>query len=256
MRVTGALSCALHRAREIHRRHLVEILAAAERPEEEFHRRTPVTQILRQRLHAAHVGFSARGILDRAVRAHDGGEIILHFAFARVALADAQLLPRRRRIDLEAARREPRQRIDLRDMQPVRAAIIRNAEGGGVGETAPADSVVRLEQDVTPTRGRHFARRSDAGRARADDRDVDLARGRDGAKRGPRGNRRRARDEIATIERHGFRIISAPPHCPIKRGTAKDLSPARARHCLFVHRAREPKCNAGLLNCVSKARRG
>ena len=125
MRVTGVASCtgrlgaelrqqraealaaervdvALDRAREIHRRDLVEILAAAERPEHELDRRPPVAEILRQRLLQLDVGLAARGILDRAVRAHECGEKILQLAFARVAPADAQLLARRRRIDVEA----------------------------------------------------------------------------------------------------------------------------------------------------------
>ena len=206
----------------------------------------PVAEILRQRLRAGDVALAARRILDRAVRAHDRGEIVLHLAFARVAPADAQLLPRRRRIDVEpgAARRELRHRIDVRHVQPVRAAIVRHAEGAGVGDAAPADAVARLDQREAPARRRDLARRSNARRAGADDRDVDLARGRHRAERRRGGERRRAGEKDAPIEcRHGFQIVV--PRRNIARSAAfanvrGSRCCARAQHrpqyCVFVHR--------------------
>ncbi len=137
--------------------------AAAERPEHEFHRRAPVAQILRQRLHAGDIGLAARGILDGAVRAHDGGEIVLHLAFARVAPADAQLLSGRRRIEIEpGAHRELRHRIDVRHVHPMRAAIERHAEDAVVGDAASADMVARLDQREAPPGRRELSRRSNA----------------------------------------------------------------------------------------------
>jgi hypothetical protein len=96
------IDVAFERARKIHRRNIFEVLAATERAEHEFDSGPPVAEIFRQNLRAGHICFSARSILDRAVRLHDSGEIILHLAFARVALDHPQLLPRRRRVDLKA----------------------------------------------------------------------------------------------------------------------------------------------------------
>src|SRR5205085_9125019 len=110
-------------------------------------RRAPLAQILRQRLAAGDVDLAARGLLDRAVRAHDGREIFLHLAFARVALSDAQLLARRRRIDVEpGACAKLRHRVDVGHVDPVRAAIERHAERAALGDAAPADLVARLDQ--------------------------------------------------------------------------------------------------------------
>jgi hypothetical protein len=144
------------------------------------------------------------------IGAHDCGEIVLHLAFARIAPRDAQLLARRRRIDIEPrdAGREPGQRIDVRHVQPVRATIVWHPEGGGIGEAAPADAVAGLEQDVAPPSRGDFARCINSGGARPDDRHIGLARGRDGAERRPGGDRCRARDKSAPIERHGFRMIA------------------------------------------------
>ena len=80
-------------------------------------------------LGAVDVGPAARGFGDRAIGAHERGEIILELAFARVAPADAHALAGRRRIDVEpGARRELGQRIDVGHVDPVRAAIERHAE--------------------------------------------------------------------------------------------------------------------------------
>ncbi len=140
-----SVDVALGRFREIHRRDLAQILAAAERPEKEFDRRLQVAKILRQRLQAGHVDLAARGILDRAVAAHERGQKILELALARIAAADAQPLPRRGRIDIEpGGERELRDRIDVRHVDPVRAEIDRHAEKARIGEAAPAGAARRL----------------------------------------------------------------------------------------------------------------
>ena len=234
---------ALERAREIHRRDFIEALAAGERPEHEFDRGPPVAQILRQRLHAGDIGLAARRLLDRAVRAHQRREIVLHLAFARVALSDAQLLPRRRRIDVEpGARREPRHRIDVGNAHPVRAAIERHAEGARIGDAAPADAIARLDQREAPARGRDLSRRRNARRARADDRHIGFARGRGRAerRRGAKGGC--AREKISPTDEHGFQIVSAARHCLINQRLAIACA------LRFVHRVREPKRNGSLLD--------
>ena len=89
------------------------------------------------------------------------GQKILKLAFARVAPADAHLLARRRRIDFDAARgAELRHRIEIGHVDPVRAAVVRHAEGARIGDAAAADMVGRF--DAARTAGRR--RRSGARR--------------------------------------------------------------------------------------------
>ena len=89
----------------------------------------PIAEIVRHRLLARHIGL-ARDVGDGARGAHLGGEKILELAFARIAPADAHLLARRRRIDVDAAaRRELGQRVDVGQVDPMRAAVERHAEG-------------------------------------------------------------------------------------------------------------------------------
>ena len=124
---------------------------------------------------AIDVGLAAHRVADRAIGAHDRRQIILKLALARVAPADADALAGRRRIDVEAgARRELGQRIAVRRVNPVRAAVERHAEAARIGETAPADAAGRLDQGETTSSRRQPPRRGDPGRARADDDHVDV----------------------------------------------------------------------------------
>ena len=193
---------ALERAGEIHRRDLrrdscrSRTARARTRPPAASRRDPSAAPACRN------VGLAARGILDRAVRAHDRGEIILHLAFARVAPRDAQLLPRRRRIDVEPGARGASFATGL--MSGMCSQCAPRSYGTpkvrGLGDAAPADAVARLEQREAPARRRDLARRRNSRRARADDRHVGLARGRDRAERRRGGKRRRARDESASID--------------------------------------------------------
>ena len=74
-------------------------------------------------------------------------QIILKLALARVAPADADALAGRRRIDLEPGRRRKLgQRIAVRTVNEVRAAIEGTPKLRVLGETAAADLVRRLDQ--------------------------------------------------------------------------------------------------------------
>src|SRR6266516_4090450 len=83
---------ALRRSGDIHRGYLVEIFAARERPQHEFHGRAPVAKVLRQRLRAGDIGPATRSVVDGAIAAHEIRQEILHFPFPRVAQPDAQPL--------------------------------------------------------------------------------------------------------------------------------------------------------------------
>src|SRR6185295_11991811 len=86
-----------------------------------------------------------------------------------VALSDAQLLARRRRIDVEpAACAEFRDRIDVRHVDPVRTAIERHAKRAALGDAAPADLVARLDQHEALAGRRDPAGGGDSGRAGAE----------------------------------------------------------------------------------------
>ena len=73
-------------------------------------------------------------------------------------------------------------------MHPVRAAIVWHAEDAVVGDATAAGMIARLDQREPPPGRRDLSRRSNAGRARADDRDVGFARARDRAERRRGGN--------------------------------------------------------------------
>src|SRR5438132_1081891 len=86
---------ALRRSGDIRRGYLVEIFAASEGSQHEFHGRTPVAKVLRQRLRAGDIGPAARSVVDGAIAAHEIRQEILHLPFPRVAPRDAQPLARR-----------------------------------------------------------------------------------------------------------------------------------------------------------------
>ncbi len=180
-------SVAVARAAEIHGRNLAEILRAVVGAERELDGGPPIAEVARQRACAIDVALAAHRIRDRAIGAHRCGEIILKLAFARVAPADADALAGRRRIDLEPGpRREPGQRIAVRIVDEMRAAVEGNAEALRFREAAPADPVRRLDQREASPGGRQPARRRDPRRAGADDDAIHLARARDPRRCGAR----------------------------------------------------------------------
>ena len=127
---------------QIHHGNLVEILRAVVRPQSKFHRRPPFAEIARQSAGAVDVAPAARRVRDRAIGPHRGGQIILKLAFARVAPADPDTLRGRRRIDVKAgAGGEPGQRIAVRVVNQMRAAVERHAKAFGVRDAAPANAV-------------------------------------------------------------------------------------------------------------------
>ena len=205
---------ALARAREIHHRQFAEVLAAAERPEEELDRRLPVAEILRHRLRAGDVGLAARGILDRAVRAHQHGERIPR-ARPRAhcggrSASSGRAAPDRCSSPVRGASLATR--IEVRRVQPVRAEIERHAEGRGVGDAAAADAVGRLEQHrracrrldaVARRRCRRRRRRRSPHRFRP--RSAGVPHGGSDAAPAPSGEKRPAGDQ-----RHGYRKLCAP----------------------------------------------
>ena len=154
-------------------------------------------------LSARDVGLAARRGRDRGVGAHEARQEILELALARKTPADPHALAGRRRIDLDAAwAPEPDQRIDVGGMDPMRAAIERDAERLGVGDAAAADVAGRLEHDeAQPARGGKPPRRRDAGGAGTHHDDIDRA----GFRRlgRPRGRRRRARRAERRPRAHG-----------------------------------------------------
>ena len=105
-------------------------------------------------------------------------------------------------MSMPARDRELRHRIDVRHVDPVRAAIERHAECRRVGDAAPADAVARLDQRKSPLAGGDAARRGDAGRARADDHHIDIAGRRNRAKRRRRHGSGRSGQKGAAAERH------------------------------------------------------
>jgi hypothetical protein len=127
-------------ARALSMRRILQILAGGVGAEHEFRGPRPVAEILRQRRGAGHIGLAARGVVDGAVGAHQGGEKFLGFAGPRVAAADPDFLARRRRRDIEpGAARQLDHRVGVGIVHPARAAIERHLECRGVGEAAAAD---------------------------------------------------------------------------------------------------------------------
>jgi hypothetical protein len=150
----------------------------------------PVAEIARHRLLGRNVKL-ARSVVDRARGAHLGGEKILELAFAGKAAADPHLLALRRRIDVDAARRGGSgQRIEVGQVNPVRAAIEWHAEALGVGDAAAADMIAGFDHDVMTAGGGEFSRGGDAGRSGTDNDDLDRAGRRRG---GAEGRTRRER---------------------------------------------------------------
>ena len=170
------IDVALQRAREIQRRNLVQILAAAIGTERELDGLLPVTEILRQRLRTGNVTL-ARGLIDGAMSADLRRKIILHFAFAGIAAADPHLLARRRAVNVDAHRRRLLDhRIEIRHVDPVRATVERHTKGLGIGDTASADVIARLNQRELAARRSDTPRRGDTRSACANDDDIDFAR--------------------------------------------------------------------------------
>ena len=235
------IGVALGGAGEIHCRDLGEVLGAPERAEHEFDRRSPVAEIVGQRLRARDVAL-ARGIGDGAIGAHPQGEEILDLALARVAPADAHLLALRRRIDLDAAaRRELGDRIEVGRMNPMRAAVIGHAESARVGDAAPADMVGRLDQHELAPGGGDFTRGRDTCRTGSDDDHVDAGQGRgDGAERRAcrqRGRGRRGGEERAAAQsQHGFQMPVVGRTLPEGRAARKRAGDSR--HLVLVVRRR------------------
>ena len=81
------------RARLVDRGYVLHILAGGVGAEQEFRGPPPVAKVLGQRGGAGHITL-ARGVVDGAVGAHQGGEKLLGFAGPRVAAADADFLTR------------------------------------------------------------------------------------------------------------------------------------------------------------------
>src|SRR5262249_47766093 len=93
----------------------------------------------------------ARRLENRGIGAHEHGEIVLHLAFAREAPPDAHALAWRRRIDIEPGLgHELCDRIDVRHVDPVGAAIIRHPECLGVGDASTAHFRGRLDDRDPP----------------------------------------------------------------------------------------------------------
>ena len=172
---------ALLRADLVDRGKLLQILPRRIGAEQEFHRRGPVAEILRQDGSAGHIGPAARGIVDGAVGAHQGGQQFLDLAGAGVAAADTDFLPKRRRTDLQPrGAREFYYRVGVGIMDPARAAVERHVEGRGVGDATPADLAGGFQHNHLAVRSQDAPRRRDAGRPRADHDNVSLARQRRG----------------------------------------------------------------------------
>jgi hypothetical protein len=69
-----------------------------------------------------------------------------------------------------------RHRVDVRHVDPVRAAIVRDPEGARVGQAAAADALLRLDDEHATPGVTQASRGRDAGRARAHDQHVHKAR--------------------------------------------------------------------------------
>ena len=106
---------------------------------------------------------------------------ILRFARACIAPADANLLARRCRRDVEAVdARQFHQRIAVGIVERAGAAIERRAEQRGIGAAASADPRSRLDHHDAASGSRDTPRRRKTRRPRADHDNVILARQRRG----------------------------------------------------------------------------
>ncbi len=118
----------------------------------------------------------ARSVVDGAIAAHEIRQEILHFPFPRVAQPDAQPLARRGGVEVEPGlRHELRQRVDVGHVNPMRPAVIGDAERARVGETAPTHAVGRLEEHKLAPRCSDATCGGDASGASAGDDNIDAA---------------------------------------------------------------------------------
>jgi hypothetical protein len=85
--------------------------------------------------------------------------------------------------------------------------------------------IARLDQREAPTGSGYLSRRSDSCRTDANDRHIGVARGRDRAERRRCRKGGRARDETSPTNEHGFQIVSASRHCPMKHAPAIGSAP-------------------------------
>ena len=132
-------------------------------------------------------------------------------------------------------------------MDPVRAAIERHAESARVGDAAAADMVGGLDQREAPARGGNPARGGDAGRAGADDDDVDR---RQACVTAPRAGRAASAAEAARNERRLSRgmvsgCLKARADCTKQASRANVTVDEFSRSSIlrYVGTAREPNRN-------------
>jgi hypothetical protein len=112
-----------------------------------------IRSIVRQRACGGHVRFRFGWFVQSPLRAHLRRQKHFQFRIARGARADAHALPARRRIELRR-RRGREQRVAVWIVNPMRTEIKRHGERLRVGDAAPADTVLRLEDEHA-----HFVRR-------------------------------------------------------------------------------------------------
>ena len=194
---------------------VLQVLAGGVGAEHEFRRPRPVAEILRQRRGAGHIGLAARGVVDGAVGAHQGGEKFLGFAGARVAAADADFLARAAPVTMSS----PALRASLIIGLVSGLCIQRAPRSNGTSKVAVS---VRQRPPIWPeastTITLRFAamdapRRGDAGGARADHDNVGLARQRRAPTRArrapasPQGPRTPTGNRGASLSCHGFRKL-------------------------------------------------
>ena len=134
-----------------------------------------------------YIGLAARAVLDGAFGSHQDRKIFLELALTRIAAADPHLLAGRRWIDFKpGSHHQLGDRIAVRRAQPMRAEIVGDAEGRGLGDAAAADPVGGFEQHCASSERLDAAGGSNAGCARPDDRHVGFGRKRQAAQHGSR----------------------------------------------------------------------
>ncbi len=116
--------------------------------------------------------------------------------------------------------------LSVGQIDPMRAAIERHAEALRVGDAAAADMIGRFEQHVTPAGGGDLSRRGDAGRAGADDDDIDRAR--ESARSPAKAGRAASAAEAARNERRLSRGIVCAAWFPNAFG--RRTCPLPSRH--------------------------
>ena len=247
------IDVALERAGEVHRRDLVEILAAAERPEREFDRRLPVAEILRQRLRAGHIALArarhpgSRGSRARSPRDSPPSRLRAHCG-ARCA-ASAPAAPDRRRGRSRAG--ELRHRIEVRHVQPVRAAIVGHAEGAvSVKQRPPVRSLASISAKRRPAAATLRAAAMPAAPAPMIATSVSpeaATAPSAGAEASAAEPARKMRRSTVMVSRILPRAATLPDRGIRKHGVPANPHAAQrdraAQYCVFVHRWREPKRN-------------